>query len=253
MVSEGGRIFVGDVLSLPLLPLFAASVVMLQAEDDIDVGELCRRVQRRIDTLPELIISPAYFLSLPERFSRISRVEIWPRRDRSDTEMSRYRYQAVLHVGPSTGPVSKTEFFDWTKHEWDLDDIRLTLQRSGGARVGIKQIRNARVERDLALFAGLDSADETHTAVQFTAKTADLLQTKPAIHPQDLVDLGMSLGLRVSLSWAACRIDGKVTMRFSSRHLRGYRLVSQSIGRLRIALDSYASQMPLDRLSFALT
>jgi SAM-dependent methyltransferase len=117
IVKDGGHIFVGDVLSLALENLFATSVVLFQATGEVSVAELRDRIHRRVAGEPQLILSPAYFLSLKHRFPRVAWVEIRPRRDRADTEMSRYRYNAILHIGhPQQAPV-EIEFLDWTASE----------------------------------------------------------------------------------------------------------------------------------------
>jgi hypothetical protein len=78
IVRPGGHVYVGDVRSLPLLHAFAASVELFQASDETNGGELRDRIRRRVEREQELVLSPAYFLSLRERFPKLSRVEIRP-------------------------------------------------------------------------------------------------------------------------------------------------------------------------------
>jgi len=87
IIKDDGSIFIGDVLSLPLLPAFAASVASFQGPDEISLRELRDLIQRRIEMEQHLILSPAYFLWFQHQHSIISRVEIRPRRDRADNEM----------------------------------------------------------------------------------------------------------------------------------------------------------------------
>ena len=206
IVKDGGHIFVGDVLSLPLEPLFASSVVLFQAKDEDRAGQLRQRIQRRIKAEPQLVLSPQYFLSLKHQLPRVSWVEIRPRRDRSDNEMSRYRYHAVLHVGHESRATSNIEFVDWTEHQFTLDDIREWLQQQQGECIGMKAIGNARLEGDLAMLARLTSADAEDTAGEL--RCAKEQAVRRGVHPRDLVDLGMSMGFQVILSLAACRADG---------------------------------------------
>jgi len=207
IVRDGGHVFVGDIRNLPLLPAFASSVELFRAADEMSVEELRDRVRRRIQTQKELVLSPAYFLWLQDRISRISRVEIQLRRDRSDNEMSRYRYHAILHVGHQTIAPFEVEFLDWAEHEWQLDEIRSLLRRRPGECIGIKRIRNARLEKDLVILAKLGAADGPRTAGQVRRETEQTVRR--GIHPRDLVDLRTpDLVCQVFLSWAACRTDG---------------------------------------------
>ena len=127
IVKPGGHVYVGDNRSLPLLPAFASSVELFQVADEITSQELRDQIHRRIEREQELVLSPAYFLSLRNRFPKISRVEIRPVRGRADNEMSRYRYEAILHVGYEEAALSEDEFSEWTESRQSLTDIRSSL------------------------------------------------------------------------------------------------------------------------------
>ena len=226
LVRDGGHVFVGDVLSLPLEPLLALSVELFHSANEVSVEELRKRIERRIDTGQELILSPAYFLSLQRHYPRVSSVEILPRRDLADNEMSRYRYHAILHIGPEAGPSSKVEFLDWTEGESSLESIRPLLQHSRGECFGIKHIPNGRLEYDLAVMARLRTADAKVTVAQLRRHADQALRR--GIHPRKLIDLGTTLGLKVLLSWAACYPDGSYDAVFVPTHLLGHSPLSVS-------------------------
>ncbi len=207
IVRPGGHIYVGDVRSLPLLPVFATSVELFQAADEISAGDLRDRIHRRIERDQELVLSPAYFLSLRNSFPKVSRVDIHPLRGRADNEMTRFRYQAILHVDHPKQAQSDEEFLDWTEGRCTLDDIRSMLLQHQNQRVRIKCIANARIEKDLKALAILAETDMEPTA---GALRRELEQTiSQGIHPQSLIDLESErLGFKVFLSMGAGRHDG---------------------------------------------
>jgi ubiquinone/menaquinone biosynthesis C-methylase UbiE len=218
MVKPGGHVYIGDVRSLPLLQAFASSVELFQAADAMSAGELRERIRRRIEREPELVLSPAYFFSLQREFSKIARVDIRPLRGRSDNEMTRYRYEAILQVGHEGGTSFDAEFQDWAECKWTLDEIRSMLRRHPNERIGIKQIPNARIEKDLAAMAILGGADAAHTAGELRRELEK--QVEEGIHPQALFDLETEgLGFAVCLSWAACRADGSYDAFFVPKRL----------------------------------
>ncbi len=207
IVRPGGHVYVGDVRSLPLFRLFATSVERFQAADELGAADLRERIRRRVDREPELVLSPAFFLSLPRRFPKVSRVDIRPLRGRADNEMTRFRYEAILHIGPDSAPIFDGEFLDWAERQWGLDEIRSMLRQHPNQPIGFKGIRNARIEKDLAAMAILDGADAGFTAGELRKKSEQ--NTNKGIHPQALFDLeDEHLGVAVFLSWAACRNDG---------------------------------------------
>ena len=213
IVKPGGHVYVGDVRSLPLLSAFACSVELFQAADEASSEELRDRIRRRVERDQELVLSPAYFLSFRHRFSKVSRVDIRLLRGRADNEMSRYRYEAILHVGHESEALSKDEFLDWTEHKWTLDHVRSLLRQHPKKRLGIKRIQNARVEKDIAALAILGEAGATHAAGQLRRSIEQ--NVVAGIHPQDLMDMEKEdLDFAVCLSWAACRSDGSYDVCF---------------------------------------
>jgi len=207
LVKPGGYVYVGDVRSLPLLQAFASSVELFQAADEMGAGELRDRIRRRVEREQELVLSPAYFLSLQDELSKISTVHLRPLRGRADNEMTRFRYEAILHVGHEKETPFDAEFQDWSERKGTLEDIRSILRQRPNQCIGIKRIQNARIEKDLAAMAILKDADASYA-------TGDLRHgleqyAGEGIHPQALLDLeAESLGFAVYLSWAACRADG---------------------------------------------
>jgi len=83
-VAPGGRIFIGDVRNLDLLPAFQRALRhfgVAAARDD-----------------KELLLSPALFQDLGQRLPRISAVAVRPRGGRALNEMSMFRCDVTLHI-----------------------------------------------------------------------------------------------------------------------------------------------------------
>jgi ubiquinone/menaquinone biosynthesis C-methylase UbiE len=224
IVRPGGHVYVGDVRSLPLLQAFASSVELFQAADELSTGELRDRIRRRVEREPELVISPAYFLALRRSIPKISRVDIRPLRGRADNEMTRFRYEAILHVGHEDAAEFDDDFPDWAERRWSLDDIRSFLRQHPNERVGIKGIPNVRLGKDLAAMAFLNSGDAAYTAGELRRHAEQ--SAERGIHPQSFFDLETEdLGFAVFLSWAACRRDGSYDVFLIPREsLRGVAL-----------------------------
>jgi SAM-dependent methyltransferase len=212
IVRPGGRVFAGDIQSLPLRAPFLSSVELFRSDDDQVPTVIMDRIRRRIRLDPWLFVSPAYFLDLAKRHKKLSRVEIELRPGRADNAVTRYRYNAILYVGEPSGQLNDFPFTDWREDRWGLKDIReILLKQAGPFR--IKCIPNTRVEIEVAALAELRRGDDSVTAGQLKR---ELDQTAThGIHPQDLVDLVKSVGgHEIRLSWAACRHDGSYDAAF---------------------------------------
>ena len=99
---SGGFVFVGDVRSLPLLEAFHTSVELAKADDALSLEELRQIIRKRVADEEELILESAFFDALKEHLPQISHVDILPKRARLQNEMTRFRYQVVIHVGEQT-------------------------------------------------------------------------------------------------------------------------------------------------------
>jgi ubiquinone/menaquinone biosynthesis C-methylase UbiE len=212
VVKSGGRIFVGDLRSLDLLEPFAVSVELYQAPPSMSLEELRERVRHRIRFEEQLVISPAYFLALQRQFPKISRVEIRPKRGRFDNEMTRYRCDAIIHLGPEPDRVLEPAWQDWTEQRLTLESLARRLKQQGPEVMAIERIPNGRIEGDLEAVKRLADSEATGTVGDFK-KSLEKREHR-GVKPQRLHDLGEELGYRVDMSWAASRPDGSYDVVF---------------------------------------
>src|SRR5207253_2443410 len=99
LLGPGGKIFIGDVRHLGLLSMFHSAVQLSKAAATVSVGQLRKRIARAVAQDKELVIDPQFFQVLPGHLSGISAVEVQLKRGRALNELTRYRYDVVLHTG----------------------------------------------------------------------------------------------------------------------------------------------------------
>ena len=110
---SGGFVFVGDVRSLPLLEAFHTSVELAKADAALPLEQLRQLIRKRVRDEEELILDPAFFDVLKEHLPQVSHVEILSRRARLQNEMTRFRYQVVIHIGEQTAPAAPPAWIDY--------------------------------------------------------------------------------------------------------------------------------------------
>ncbi|SDF37168.1 non-ribosomal peptide synthetase, partial [Myxococcus virescens] len=213
VLKPGGRVFLGDVRSLELLEAFRASVRLHRTAGPVATSQFAYRVQRDILAEKELVLSPAFFTALPERIPGIQRVEVLPKHGRYDNELSRFRYEVILHVGDAAKtPVRRT------KPDW-VDGAGLTLdglREQLSARPGLLAVRglpNARVLESTRLVELLSA-----TPPPTVAGLREALRDWPGprgVEPEDLYVLGSELGYEVRVSWASAHRDGALDVVFA--------------------------------------
>src|SRR5262249_49607572 len=98
LLAPGGKIFLGDVRHLGLLAMFHSAVQLGKAAATVSVGQLRERIARAVAQEKELVIDPQFFRMLPGRVPGISSVDIQLKRGGAPNELTRYRYDVVLHT-----------------------------------------------------------------------------------------------------------------------------------------------------------
>ncbi|MEU7143615.1 non-ribosomal peptide synthase/polyketide synthase [Nocardia sp. NPDC046473] len=205
LLAPGGAVFVGDVRNLALLEEFTTAVQIARNGGD-DPAAVADRVRRDITAEQELLLAPDYFLAL-RRVLDLGAVDVELKRGFSVNELTRYRYDAVLHKAPAT-PVSvtdtpKVEFCD---HVWLRAFLR--TRRQAGVRVtGIPhagltgQIEaTQRIRTGEPVTAGGQTAP---LAVSFEGIVADhAARMDEGLLPEDLHVLGQELGYTTAVTWS---------------------------------------------------
>ncbi|HEV2759290.1 MAG TPA: condensation domain-containing protein [Acidimicrobiales bacterium] len=203
-VGAGGTVILGDIRSLPLLEAFHASVVVASAPQDEPASSLRARVDRRLADENELLFDPGFFVDACSRWPGVSSVEVLLKRARFHNELSRFRYDVVLHVGDTAEPVTASESLDWTGEGLTLTSLRPLLVSRGRRPLGITAIPNARVAEPLLLADLLAGGPPDAAALRAEARR----QSAGAVDPDEVRRLGEELGFLVECSWGAAHPRG---------------------------------------------
>lgn len=210
-IGESGHIFVGDVRSLPLLRAFHTSVQMEHAVDDSTPTQLWQRVNQAINHDRELVVDPAFFFVFAKANLRVQRVEVLPKRGDYDNELSRFRYDVILHIGaesPSVVPDRKDEWVDWQQASLTLPELRGILRDRSPSRLFLTGVPNARTQ-EYALTAEALNQPQLPASMQLLRAEVQMrLEESPPIALDTLWEIEKEMGYRVVVSWAAARSDG---------------------------------------------
>ncbi len=192
-VAPGGAVFVGDVRSLPLLAAFHASVQLHRAAGSLPAAELARRVGRGVADEEELVVDPELFLALARRLPAVRRVQVLLKRGRHANELTRFRYDVILHVGGEDAEAGGDEP---RSRAWESSSGLERLLEERPAALAVSGIPNSRLAGEVAaleLLAGreMETAGELRDEIERRAREAG-----EAIDPEDLWTLADRLGLR---------------------------------------------------------
>ncbi|MFI9722847.1 amino acid adenylation domain-containing protein [Streptomyces sp. NPDC052396] len=154
LLEPGGRVIVGDVRNATTCRLFQTAV-QRAAHPHASHDELRTLVEKALLAEQELVIAPEWFTEWAGDGSIAVDIRLKP--GQAQNELTRHRYEVVLHKQPSDMlDLAGVESVPWGREVYDLAD----LERAGGP-VRVAGIPNARLVEEAALTvaAGLpDSA-----------------------------------------------------------------------------------------------
>ncbi|BAY78058.1 McnC protein [Nostoc linckia NIES-25] len=197
--APGGFIFIGDVRSLPLLEAFHASVQLYQAEPSLTCLELQQRVKMQIFQEPELVIDPAFFTAIKERFPQINNVQIQLMRGKHHNELTEFRYNAILHIYDET--VNNTvnySVLNWSEDNLTVSAVRQLLIDNQPEILKIINVPNARVMSAVKTAEWLSNVE----AFKAVGQIRKALQTfnNLGVEPEDFY--GINLPYKVDITWS---------------------------------------------------
>jgi amino acid adenylation domain-containing protein len=235
VLAPGGMVFVGDVRSLPLLPVQHLALALARAEGSLPVAQLEQRARQQAAQETELVLAPELFLDLARRLPGMPRVEIAPKRGRWHNELTRYRYQVALHAaGRGDRPAAAAPvWLDWQAEGLSLEALRQLLAATRPETLLLRRVPNARLRSEAALLrqlaasragTGAATVAELRRRLAGTAPApagsggADASGVKPdasgvnpdiaGVEPDALAALGAELGYEVDLGWYEPGSDG---------------------------------------------
>ncbi|HEY6119317.1 MAG TPA: amino acid adenylation domain-containing protein, partial [Pyrinomonadaceae bacterium] len=206
VVKPGGSIFLGDLRALKLLDAFHASVQLYHAPPSLAVTELRQRALKEVSREKELVIDPALFVALKSHLPQISRVEIQLKRGRARNELTKFRYDVILHIDNAPVPRVEGRWLRWPKGSSDIRELRRLLENTKPELLGITGLLNARCGQDVQVLK-LIASPEAPKIVADLQKELEDFDVSGSMEPEDLWELGAELGYEVELTWGTASSD----------------------------------------------
>ncbi|MBV9788615.1 MAG: hypothetical protein JOZ51_10605, partial [Chloroflexi bacterium] len=161
----------------------------------------------RISQESELVLSPALFTALQQRYPSISHVDLQLKRGTHHNELTRFRYDVTLQVGPAQAQQAVPTWRDWQREQLTLDELRRLLVETQPVALGIARIPNARLSTETNLLEQLARADQTATVADLRTTLA-AHDPSGAIDPETIWALGEELSYVVEVGWSGTGADG---------------------------------------------
>jgi len=200
VVRDRGAVFLGDLRNLRLLPALHLGIELQRAPALLPVSDLSYRVQQRAHKEKELCIDPVFFEIVKGYFPEISRVEVQLKRGRHHNELTRFRYDVVLHVGPECDHEAKVTLCAWRDVGGNLSTVRSLLRETDTADLVITDIPNARLQPDAQAVAFLQNHDVAQTVGDLVSSLSGIASDN-GVEPEDLWSISGDDQCSIEITW----------------------------------------------------
>ncbi len=205
VATPDASIFLGDIRSLPLLRLLHTDTQIFNAPAEQIIKDVQNAVDKQLALEKELVIDAAFFRTLQQVLPEIGRVEIQLKRGRHENELTRFRYDVVLHLGHNYASQNKVStkgprHLQWAMDVSTVDDLRDLLSNSEPDLLSIKGVPNARLSSPLKRMELLAGSPANMTIAEFRK-----LQTDTGVNgvePEDLWALEKEFPYTVEITWS---------------------------------------------------
>ncbi|MFN6572323.1 amino acid adenylation domain-containing protein, partial [Dendronalium sp. ChiSLP03b] len=196
-IDTQGKLFLGDIRSLPLLEPYHAAVQLSQATEEITIEQWQQKVNQSVAAEEELLIDPGFFIALKQRFPQITWVEIQPKRGYAQNELTQFRYDVTLHIDADV-QTTVVPWVNWQLDRLSFSQIQNQLQQQPEV-LGIRGVPNQRVQQAIQIWQWWENPPIVETVGQLRQLLAK--QPTEGINPEEFYQLGQQLGYTVHLSW----------------------------------------------------
>ncbi|KOV27865.1 hypothetical protein ADK60_19310, partial [Streptomyces sp. XY431] len=202
LLAPGGRVFLGDVRDLRLLRGLHTGVVLRRGSaGSRDAAAVRAAVERAVSLEKELLVAPEFFTAFASAAEQVAAVDVRLKRARHHNELSRYRYDAVLHKAPvRTTDLASVPQVRWGQDLEGPEALAALLAEQRPPRLRVVGVPNARVAGEFAAARVLAGGGTVATALERLADTG--------IDPEDLHAVGRNAGYRTAASWTGGDPDG---------------------------------------------
>ncbi|WP_461112653.1 amino acid adenylation domain-containing protein, partial [Streptomyces chlorus] len=208
LLAPGGAILVGDVRNYRLGASFHTAVQASQADRDVPVSALRPVIDRAVVFDNELQLDPDYFAAWARRDPRVCFADVRVKRGAYHNELSRYRYDTVLHTR-TVESAGEMRILDWSEDVKDLETAGTLLKEASeeGTRLRIRGIPGDRIAPDQGALHAVQQAKPADTVADvLTAATA----RRHGVDVEALASLGEQYGLVTALTWSTGSDEGHI-------------------------------------------
>ena len=213
-LRPGGKLFVGDVRSLPLGTAFHTDVALHQAGESFDARAIATRARELAELDQELLLHPGFFAGLRARLPRLSRIACALKPGGYENELSRFRYDVVLTLDGVRAADATVDVVDAGVEVWDLARVDARLRERPGDPLVLRHLANQRTRAAAWTVDRIAGANPPETRAELDARLREQSAGAPAFEPVELRELARRHACRVAVGWTSGDEEGRFDAAF---------------------------------------
>ncbi len=197
LLTPGGTVFVGDVRNLHLARTFHGATQLHRLTGATTPAEARHAIEQRALRENELLVAPEFFAALSHDAPEFAAAGIALKRGWYDNELSRYRYDVVLHTAPPrTVPAESLPVLRWGHDVGSAEQLEQRLRTLPSA-VRVTGVPNRRLAADVRTVRALEAGHTGGDVLEPSASGAP-----GTVVPESLHRLGEQLERPVTTLWS---------------------------------------------------
>ncbi|KJS52490.1 hypothetical protein VM98_31085 [Streptomyces rubellomurinus subsp. indigoferus] len=211
LLAPGGRLFVGDVRNLRLHRCLMTAVELHRRGGAEGLDAVRRAVEQALVMEKELLVDPDLFVAFGERSAQVAAVDIQLKRGRYHNELSRHRYDAILHKHPRAplAPVEET-VLRWGADLASAEQVADHLGTHRPAALRVTGVPHLGLAGELAALRLLDAGQDAGAVLAALRGEVPL----DGVDAEELYRVGERLGYRTAVTCGAAADTGAMEALF---------------------------------------
>ena len=207
LVKPGGRIFVGDVRSVPLLEAFHTGIQLCQSPDEMTCEQFKQRSRERMAHDKELVLHPDFFPALKHHLPEISHVQTQLKHGYTPNELIRFRSDVLLHIQDTIEVLAEPPCLDWQDEQPSALELFEYLQTNNIDTLRMTNILDARIATEIKAVELSAQVSDRQTVGSLRHQIHQ--QAKNCgIHPESFWQLSQTHPYDVFITWAKSKQAG---------------------------------------------
>ncbi|CAM3824433.1 MULTISPECIES: non-ribosomal peptide synthetase [Flavobacterium] len=145
LLDDEGKLFIGDIRNKKLHRTFLLDVELYKSSQDQNAEAILKTVKRKEFKEPELVIDPNFFRVIQKEIPEISHVTMDFKRGDFLNELTKYRYDVLLHVNKKSKKPEKTITIDFLTDLNALEYFEKLVNKNETDQIKLQNVPNKRL------------------------------------------------------------------------------------------------------------